>query len=347
MAAGVQAPAWVVFQNELVATVGQTPGVFVSQAVKLDASHYIVAVATPNAARGVALATVLAGDHNLGGVDIQVIATNYAGVRYASGVVGSSSELAAFEQIALSGNRLFQQVVVHPLFPGEPDVVFPVFTKSVVQFGPGNPSDLFNRFTLVTATAFNDVLSGQVGNIDVSPSTASASATSATGQSLSPPWYTFRNELAATVGQTPGVFVTPLVQIDDSHYIVAVATPNAERGVSLATVLAGDHNFGGVDVQVIATNYAGVRYNSLPVTSTIQLAALERLALGGNPLLSYVVTPPAQPFVVFPVFTRSVVQFYDDNLADAYGNFNGVAADVFADVLSPSFGVIQVRTTTV
>jgi hypothetical protein len=152
---------------------------------------------------------------------------------------------------------------------------------------------------------------------------------------LSPPWFTYRNEIAATVGRDPGVYVSPLVQIGNAYY-VGVATNDALRGVSLATVLQRQADFGGVKVNVRVTNYAGIDYNAFIPTDANQVAALENFAFAGNPLYRGAVVKQVffgQP-TVFPVFTKSVVQFYDNNLADLYQNFNGVAANVVADIIN-------------
>jgi hypothetical protein len=335
-------PPWVTFANEMQSTIGKTPTVWVSPLIQINGTYYIGA-ATDNAARGGALATILAGDHDFGGTHVVVVVTTNAGAHYSPIPVTSSSQLATLEETALAGNPLFSTVVTHPLFPGAPDVVFPVFTKTVVQFPDDNLADAYQNFNDVTASVFGDVLAGSVGGFDVAPSTVSTQGTAppATGPELSPPWYTFRNELANTVGKSPGVWTSPLVQIDSGHYVVAVATPDFARGISLATIVAGSHDFGGVVVTVRVTDYAGNQYGDLNLTTSAQVAQVEQIALAGNPLFSTVVVHPlypGQPDVVFPVFSRSVVQFFNDNLADAYQNFNTVTASAFGDVLNGTVG---------
>ncbi|HEY2159179.1 MAG TPA: hypothetical protein VGH33_26365, partial [Isosphaeraceae bacterium] len=340
---------WVTFAGEMQATIGKTPGVFVSPLISIGGTYYIGA-ATQNAARGLSLATVLAGDHDFGGTHVVVVVTTDNGAHYSPVPVTSSSQLATLEQTALAGNPLLSTVLVHPFFPGQPDVVYPVFTKSVVQFFDDNLADAFQNFNAVTASAFRDVLAGQVGGITVDPSTVSTGNTSpATGPALSPPWDTFHSELVATVGKTPGVYVSPLVQFDSGHYVVGVATPDFARGVSLATILAGSHDFGGVNVTVRVTDYAGNDYGDLNLTTSAQVAQVEQIALAGNPLFSTVVVHPlfpGQPDVVYPVFTKTVVQFFDDNLADAFQNFNAVTASAFGDVLAGSVGGVLVGPST-
>ena len=353
MAAGVGlSPPWVTFHDEVAATVGKTPGVIVSPLVQVDSGHYFVTVSTNNVARGVALASVLEPNHDFGGVNVGVIVTNTrASIVYAAVTGTGPAEVALGERVALSNNPMFRTVVTQPIFPGQPATVFPVFTKTVVQFPNDNLADAFQNFNAVTASAFADVLAGQVVGVDVSPSTATTQPKppASGGATLSPPWFTFRNELANTVGRTPQVVVSPLVQTPDGNYVVTVTTANATRGVALATTVAGGQDFGNVHVNVVVNSPTGLIYNAVPVSSSSQLATLDRTALGGNPLFVTVVTHallPGGADTVFPVFTKSVVQFFNDNLADAYRNFNAVTASAFGDVLAGSVGGFDVSPST-
>ena len=355
-------PPWVTFHDELVNTIGKTPGVVVSPLAEINSGHYLIIVATQNAQRGLSLATVLDGGTQFGGTYVQVNVANFKGQLYPILPVTSATEAAAIERMALGGNPLFKTVVTQSVAPGPVGTIFPVFTKSVVQFPDDNLADAYQNFNGVTATVFRDVLAspvigiegpGQVGAVvNVDPSTASTTqkSTSSAGAGLSPPWYTFRDELANTVGKTPQVAVSPLVQVGDTgSYAVAVTTANANRGVALATVLDSGQDFGNIHVTVVVASPKGHVYSPLPVVSSTQLATLERTALGGNSLFTTVVTHPIAPGLpdtVFPVFTKSVVQFFDDDTSDAYGNFNDVTADVFGDVLAGQVGGIGVDPST-
>ena len=168
---------------------------------------------------------------------------------------------------------------------------------------------------------------------------------------LSPPWYTIGNELKATVVKTPGVKVSEVVAAADGSYTVTVVTRNQARGVALASVLRSSHTFGGVDVRVEVKNAAGHSVAGVTPTSAPRLAQLERQAFAGNKLLQGVVVRQATPVPgsstsVYPVFRKSVVQFYNDNQADLYQNQNMVTADAFADVLDLNPGGISVNPST-
>ena len=179
---------------------------------------------------------------------------------------------------------------------------------------------------------------------------AAPGATAPSAPALSPPWFTFRNELVATVGKTPGVAVSPLVEVTGNKLAVDVVTDDFLRGVALASVLAPAQEFGNLTVQVNVATTTGVTYTGVTPTSAEQAGLLETLALHGNPAFEKVAVQPATPSggpdEVFPVFTRTVVQFFDDNLADLYQNTNIVTAQAFRDVLAPEIGGIVVNPST-
>jgi hypothetical protein len=166
---------------------------------------------------------------------------------------------------------------------------------------------------------------------------------------LTPPWYTLRSEMAATVGKTPGVVVGQLVEEADGNFSLTVTVRNSVRASKLASVLAATHVFGQLQVQVSVQDTHGHVITPSTPESAHQLASFERTALAGNPLLKKVLV---QPFfeggtpVVFPVFAKEVIQFPNDNLADAFQNYNATAAATFTDVLANEAGGFAVSPST-
>ena len=167
---------------------------------------------------------------------------------------------------------------------------------------------------------------------------------------LSPPWESFRSELNATVGVTPGVSVSPTVETATGYTVTIKANTHA-RGVAIASVVAPTQTFGNVvvTVRVVGPNKEAIA--GVTPTSADILAAQETRAFAGNPLFQRAVVRQALPIegspeVVYPVFDRAVVQYFDDNIADLDNNANKVAADAFADVLDRAPGGITVNPST-
>jgi hypothetical protein len=161
------------------------------------------------------------------------------------------------------------------------------------------------------------------------------------GVGLSPPWYTFASEMKATIGATPGVHVSDLKANPDGSYTLDITAKSFLKAVEVASIVKPTADFGGTTVTVVVSDKNGDVVNPIVPTSVYQVEKLYNGALKGNDLYAGVKAKPLfpnAPVVVFPIFTPTVVQFYNDNLADYYSNANLVAADAFGDVLDPQLG---------
>lgn len=165
---------------------------------------------------------------------------------------------------------------------------------------------------------------------------------------LSPPWYTLWNEINSSVGATPGVQVAPL-DTSKMPYVTTLTVSDDMQAKMLASVLTPLHQLGNITVQVVVKNAQGQVVSPATPSSGEELVKMLTTGLKGNPYFVEAVAQelfPHAPVVVFAVFTKSVIQFYNDNLSDLYRNFNGVTANVFADVLMPAPGNIRLLCST-
>lgn len=172
-------------------------------------------------------------------------------------------------------------------------------------------------------------------------------ATAAAPQ-LSPPWYTLWNEINSSVGATPRVTVSEL-DTTKTPYVTTITAGDDTQAKMLASVLTQLHLLGNIGVQVVVKNAQGQVVPPATPANADELVQMLTTALKGNPLFVQAMAQelfPRGPLNVFAVFTKSVIQFYNDNLADLYRNFNGVTASVFADVLMPAPGGISVLCST-
>ena len=166
---------------------------------------------------------------------------------------------------------------------------------------------------------------------------------------LLPPWWTLQKKVAGTVGQDRGVQVEALKEVPGG-YLLPVVTASKETGIGLATILRGAFPFGNVMVKLQVQDPDGNAYPARVIATADDLLAAVKEGLGTNALFveTFIGNQyPATYTQVVAVFTASVVQFWNDDLSDFYGNFNGVAADVFAEILTPDFGsLFRLATTT-
>ena len=136
---------------------------------------------------------------------------------------------------------------------------------------------------------------------------------------------------------TPGIEVGDLIHKTGGLYVVPIKVKNPDQAVAIASIVTLSHKIGNLTVQVQVTDGEDNDVKPVVPGSSDQLADLVRKALKGNYLLNDVIvkaSPVSQKKVVFAVFTKSVIQFPNDDLSDLYGNFNGVTAAVFRDVLA-------------
>ena len=142
-----------------------------------------------------------------------------------------------------------------------------------------------------------------------------------------------------------------MAQLDTTKtpYVTTITAGDDAQAKMLASVLTQVHQLGNVSVQVVVKNAQGQVVQPSTPSSAQELVQMLTTALKGNPLFTQAVAQelfPSGPMNVFAVFTKSVIQFYNDNLADLYRNFNGVTASVFADVLMPAPGGISLLCST-
>ena len=152
---------------------------------------------------------------------------------------------------------------------------------------------------------------------------------------LSPPWNTYYNFIRESIGSDPCVKVSDMTEVSGAQYIVQIQAHTKEKARALATILALRKTFGKVIVDIeILHNGRGVSPYEPPLT-TVDLVRVFNQALDTNAYFKNVRPGGFGITSVFPIFKKEVIQFFNDNLSDFYQNFNGVAANVFAEVLRP------------
>ena len=165
---------------------------------------------------------------------------------------------------------------------------------------------------------------------------------------LSPPWYTFWNKVNSALGNDPNVSVGPL-DTSSNPYVIQVSVSDQNKANALATIVQRNQVFGNVGVQVQIL-YQGQQAVPVAVSSAQQLAQVVQKALFNNAWLVEVqfrsLTPGSKQEVVFPIFQKAVIQFFNDDLSDYYSNFNGVVDSVFANVLNGAVAGIPLYNST-
>lgn len=154
---------------------------------------------------------------------------------------------------------------------------------------------------------------------------------------LTPPWYTFRNQIRYTYGMSPFITVNELVQVE-KYYVLSITSCSEAVAYALRQVLPLEKIFGNLTVLVKVFGPTGSEIFISDESYTPQsLAKLFCTALSYNPLFVGAIPfeyDPNLPFMksVYIVITPTVIQFFNDDLSDLCSNYNEVAAKVFQEI---------------
>ena len=138
---------------------------------------------------------------------------------------------------------------------------------------------------------------------------------------LSPPWITFMNEIKALFVEDPDI----KIQYSEDDYTMKLFVDNTDKAEALSKMIPAEKDFGNVKmkIEIVPANKDDMTY-----------ADLLKKAFAGNPVVKDVVSVDT-PFgkVTYVVFEKKVVQFFNDQMDDLYGNkstlYQECARDVF------------------
>lgn len=144
---------------------------------------------------------------------------------------------------------------------------------------------------------------------------------------LSPPWITFVHELDALFGPDPEIEIV----YENTEPRVKLYVESTSKAEALTKLLPVEKEFGNVvlKIEVIPAN----EDKDTPVD-------LIRRAFEDNPVLEQIASV-SNPYgtINYAIFKREVVQFYNDQMDDAYGNKNTLYQEIAKDVFGQQDGV--------
>ena len=141
---------------------------------------------------------------------------------------------------------------------------------------------------------------------------------------LQSPWVTYRNFLNAMFERDPEVEVGAVDEGDDGIYTVIVMVHNYEKFLAMKDVLHQSIVMG--NVTLVINLQCDVDTDKDTVSD---FEKLKTVFQGNNIVKDFkVVTDPAGVDHNFVLFWPEVVQFWNDDMSDYYGNWNGLAEDI-------------------
>lgn len=153
---------------------------------------------------------------------------------------------------------------------------------------------------------------------------------------VSPPWITHIHYIEQTFGKDPDVTVLSNEELREVKLLV----DGQDKADAIAKLIRSDVEFGNEHLKVTV-----VPCNDDSLASTV------RKAFAGNGAVADIIDGSGSgvPFFddrIFVLFKPEIVQFYNDNLMDYYGNENTLyhimARDVFDAGASVAFGTESV-----
>jgi hypothetical protein len=149
---------------------------------------------------------------------------------------------------------------------------------------------------------------------------------------LSAPWQIYYKELCQLFNRDSEVRIV----YDTDEQIINIYVDNSAKADAMATVLPAEKDFGSVTVQI----------NVIPANPAFKKAASVRATIyedlfRGNPIVDDIVTLEGimtNP-ITYVIFSKEVVQYYNDSLADAYGMCSTLYQDIAKRVLDAGEGI--------
>jgi hypothetical protein len=129
------------------------------------------------------------------------------------------------------------------------------------------------------------------------------------------------NELVELFGQDPDV----IVRYDEDENKVSLFVEGTEKAMALGQLLPCEKEFGGA---VLTIDVVPANSDEDPTD-----ADLIKMAFKGNPVVEDIVDRELFAHeVTYVAFAKEVVQYYNDNLGDLWGNKSTLLEDIARDV---------------
>ena len=149
---------------------------------------------------------------------------------------------------------------------------------------------------------------------------------------LSAPWHIYYKELCELFKKDSEVRIV----YDTDEQVISIYVENTAKADAMAAVLPTEKDFGGVTVQI----------NVIPANKAFKKATSVRASLyedlfRGNPIVDDIVTIEGvmtNP-ITYVIFSKEVVQYYNDSLADAHGLCSTLYQDIAKRVLDAGEGI--------
>lgn len=160
---------------------------------------------------------------------------------------------------------------------------------------------------------------------------------------LQSPWVTIYNKCKAMFEKDNELIIGSLQEPVDGLASFEIVSSNAEKIIALQSLINTSFFLGNIKlvIKLGVINGDSKEYlEKKAVNDKIDVDTIET-AFDGNDVLDNVreVKFPGGYPAIYVLFAKEVVQFYNDDITDLYGNFNGLYEDIARDIFLPLEGV--------
>lgn len=154
---------------------------------------------------------------------------------------------------------------------------------------------------------------------------------------LSPPWYTYHRKIQALFGRDPEIHIRELAEVSPGKYTYMILVDNESKAEAIKAILINPQILGNIEVKA---TILGPSEDSVKQNDNIDIVTYET-AFRGNPVFSKVVSCSyGRVFEKsFCIFKKQVIQFWNDDLSDYYGNYNGLAEDIAREIFEQNHNI--------
>lgn len=143
---------------------------------------------------------------------------------------------------------------------------------------------------------------------------------------LSPPWVTYVNKINALFNNDANINI----KYDNNNCCVKIYVANDKKATALNMLLPDYMDFGNVELSIIVIP----NNNFIDLKDNISMQELFEIVFEGNPVFAFskeIIGLFNNP-ITYVVFKNRVVQFFNDNLNDIYGNISTLYQEIASDV---------------
>ena len=153
---------------------------------------------------------------------------------------------------------------------------------------------------------------------------------------LSAPWQTIQHEIFHLLEPDKEVTVSEVSECDNGVYSVDISSKNGKKIAALEKVIKNSFNLGNVQLVI---NFIHEREDD-DVTVQDYIDAFE-----GNSNFVTVEETSKGLFqnLVYVIFAKEILQFFNDQLDDVYGNKNIIVADAANDVCNKNSKSLEIN----